>query len=98
MLLLLIIKLSRQNPTPQRPNVIINEVKISPEDKFVELRSEEKSVSLNGFQLICLEFSKEREKDSYQQLKLRGVMSLNGKTTHDHLAFIGLYPNIFHIG
>ena len=82
-------KFSNGQNSPRPPNIVINEVKISPQDKYIELRSEAKSSSLDGFQVVVMEFSKEREKDAQQQLKLRGVISLNGKRTSDHLAFIG---------
>ena len=81
---------------PHRPNVIISEVKLSPDDRFIEIRSEESSVSLDGFQLVAMEYSKDRSKcNEGAQLRIRGALSLKGKRTVNHYAFIGKHSCLY---
>ena len=73
-----------------RKNVILSEVKIHAGDKFIEIRSEEESVSLDGYAIVVMEYSKPRSQCKEEnQLKVKGVISLKGKRTVGHYAFIG---------
>ena len=75
-----------------RKNVILSEVKVHSGDKFIEIRSEEESVSLDGYAIIILEFNKPRSQcNEDNELKVKGVISLNGKRTVGHYGFIGKY-------
>ena len=73
-----------------RKNVILNELQISPADKFIEIKSEEASIALDGYSLVVMDMSKDRNKcGNKPEVKVRGVLSLQGKRTVDHLAFVG---------
>ena len=87
-LVIAIDKISKAQNRP--PVVIISEIKVSPDDRFIEIRSERESVSLDGYSLVVLEHGKDRNKCNEEaQLRVRGVLSLNGKRTVGHFAFIG---------
>ena len=78
-----------------RKTVILNEIQVAPSDKFIEIRSEESSVSLDGYSLVVMDISKERECGSDPRVKVRGVLRLQGKRTVDHYAFVGKFMDLF---
>ena len=77
-----------------RKTVILNEIQVAPSDKFIEIRSEESSVSLDGYSLVVMDISKERECGSDPRVKVRGVLRLQGKRTVDHYAFVGKFMDL----
>ena len=73
-----------------RKNVILNEIQIAPASKFIELQSEESGVALDGYSLVVMDISKERSQcGSEPRVKVRGALSLHGKRTDGHYAFVG---------
>ena len=56
----------------------------------MELKSEEPSVPLDGYSLVVMDLSKDRNKcGEGPQVKVRGVLSLKGKRTNGHYGFVG---------
>ena len=87
-LIIAIDKISKAQTRP--PIVIISEIKISPDDRYIELQSERESVSLDGYSLVVMEYGKDRNKCNEEaQIRVRGVLSLNGRRTTGHFAFVG---------
>ena len=59
--------------------LIINEVKIGAK-QFVEVRSEEANISLDGYYVSVIEYSNDRTRANEGTIrKVRGMLSLKGK-------------------
>ena len=59
-LVIAIDKISKAQNRP--PIVILSEVKVSPDDKYIEIKSERPSVSLDGYSLVVMEYGKDRNR------------------------------------
>ena len=69
------------------PKVILNEVYQFSDKKFVEIMSEESGVSLQGYYIIIMDFSKTGVFPP--SLKMRAAIKLSDLTMTDHYGYIG---------
>ena len=73
---------------PPTPRVVLNELSMYGLDKFIEIKSYSSSQSLDDFYISIMDFST-TSGNRHLTLNLRGLINLSGKSTSNHLGFIG---------
>ena len=76
---------------PEIKTVILSEIKNSGENgRFIELRSREENVSLDGYFLVVLDYSLDRNTNSGRVLRVKAATSLRGKSMTGFYGFVGM--------
>ena len=91
-LLITIHTVSHCEPEPlPRKNLILNEIKISPggEGKFLELKADQPDISLDDYYIGILDYSRNRQENNRETLRVKGILSLKGKRLSGKIGFIG---------
>ena len=72
--------------------VILSEIKNSGQNgRFIELRGRDENLSLNGYYLVVLDYSLDRNIGSGRVLRVKAATSLQGKSMNGYYGFVGKY-------